>query len=78
MVGTPFWEPVLTGWDVQAEQDKADFMEFLYDYYKPETHHFTGLWERFKEESAQHIRNMMCTEEFKHFMDPGSVPDVES
>lgn len=47
----------LTGWDTQREQQKADFMEHLYQTYAPSNHHFTGLWKRFKEEAAIHLRD---------------------
>ena len=37
----------LTGWDWQKEQQKADFLEHLYQVYQPKTHTYTGLWEKF-------------------------------
>lgn len=50
-------ENVLRTWDVPAEQRKADFLEFLYQHYKPANHCFTGLYERFKEDLAQVVRD---------------------
>ncbi|NBX71591.1 hypothetical protein EBQ91_01565 [bacterium] len=43
--------------DPIKEQQKADFMEHLYEVYQPANHLYTGLWERFKEEAAEHCRN---------------------
>jgi len=41
------YQDVLNNWDVVKEQQKADFMQHLYEVYKPANHCFTGLWERF-------------------------------
>lgn len=37
----------LFGWDVKKEQQKADFMEHLFDVYRPSNNCYTGLWQRF-------------------------------
>ena len=50
-------ENVLLTWNVPLEQRKADFLEFLYQHYKPADHCFTGLYERFKEDLAQSVRD---------------------
>jgi hypothetical protein len=46
----------MTNWisnlDVVEEQKKADFLEHLYQVYKPGNHHYTGLWQRFCIEEA--------------------------
>jgi hypothetical protein len=47
----------LSDWDTTKEQQKADFMEQLYQAYAPKNHLFTGLWERFKCEAANHLRD---------------------
>jgi len=47
---------VLLGWDTMGEQKKADFMEHLYQVYRPVSHCYTGLWEQFKVEAAMHCR----------------------
>ena len=44
---TPWLREQLENWDVVAEQKKTDFMEHIYQCYKPENHCYTGLWERF-------------------------------
>lgn len=47
----------LIGWNVEEQQRRADFMEHLYQVYKPENHHFTGLWKRFcLNEAGPHCR----------------------
>jgi hypothetical protein len=48
--------------DYLEEQDKATFMEFLYQEYKPENHCFTGLWEQFKLESALLVKEQILIE----------------
>lgn len=69
MDNKPFWEPVFSSWDVREEQSKADFMEYLYQVYKPESHHFTGIWEKFKEECAVSVRNAICSEDLRSLME---------
>lgn len=44
------------------EQDKATFMDFLYQEYKPKNHCFTGLWEQFKLDSALLVREQILIE----------------
>ena len=44
------------------EQDKATFMEYLYQEYKHENHCFTGLWEQFKLDSALLVREQILIE----------------
>ena len=41
------YQTVLNNWSVKREQGKADFLELLYDFYKPSNHCYTGLYERF-------------------------------
>jgi hypothetical protein len=46
----------MTNWisnlNVVEEQKKSDFLEHLYQVYKPSSHHYTGLWQRFCIEEA--------------------------
>jgi len=44
---TPWLREQLKNWDVVAEQKKADFMEHMYQVYKPANKCYTGLWQRF-------------------------------
>ena len=45
-------EEILRTWDVNKEQRKADFMEHMYQVYKPANNCYTGLWQRFCTEEA--------------------------
>jgi len=49
---TPWLRAQLEKWDVVAEQKKADFMEHMYQVYKPVNKCYTGLWQRFCTEEA--------------------------
>jgi hypothetical protein len=49
---TPWLREQLENWDVVAEQKKADFMEHMYQVYRPANHCYTGLWQRFCMEEA--------------------------
>jgi hypothetical protein len=49
---TPWLREQLKNWNVVAEQKKADFMEHMYQVYKPADHCYTGLWQRFCIEEA--------------------------
>ena len=44
---TPWLKEQLENWNVVAEQKKADFMEHMYQVYKPSNKCYTGLWQRF-------------------------------
>ena len=49
----------LTGWNTKAEQQKADFIDHIYDCYKPGNGLYTGLWKRFcLEEAGPYCRIM--------------------
>jgi hypothetical protein len=41
------YQKILNSWDVNLEQQKADFQERLYNVYRPGSHTYTGLWKRF-------------------------------
>ena len=52
-------QDVLNSWDVKKEQQKADFMEHLYEVYLPVNHCYTALWQRFLyEEAGPYCRDM--------------------
>lgn len=52
-------QEVLNSWDFKEEQKKADFLERLYQVYKPTDHCYTGLWQRFlNEEAGPYCRNL--------------------
>ena len=45
--------------DTEMQTQRAVFMEALYQHYKPENHHFTGLWERYKSDLAEFNRDYL-------------------
>ena len=52
-------ETILRTWDVNKEQRKADFMEHLFDVYRPSNNCYTGLWQRFcMGEAGDYCRGM--------------------
>ena len=52
-------EEILLNWNVKREQRKADFMEHLFDVYKPSNNCYTGLWQRFcMGEAGEYCKNM--------------------
>ena len=46
------YETILLNWDAKKEQQKADFIEHIYQCYQPGNHCYTGLWQRFCQEEA--------------------------
>jgi hypothetical protein len=46
------YQNILSSWDAKAELDKAIFLDYLFQYYKPESRTYTGLWQRFQLECA--------------------------
>jgi len=52
-------EEILRNWNVKEEQQNADFMEHLFEVYKPSNNCYTGLWARFcLGEAGYYCRNM--------------------
>lgn len=50
---------IFNTWSVTKEQQKADFMEHLFECYQPANHCYTGLWERFcMTEAGDYCRDM--------------------
>ncbi len=48
--------------DVEEQQKRVEFMEYLYELYKPESRHYTGLWEKFKHTVAVNAREDIIAE----------------
>lgn len=59
------YNKILLEWDTSHEQGKADFLDFLYDLYKPENHCYTGLYQRFASELIESVRNSFIAGELK-------------
>jgi hypothetical protein len=77
---TPWLKQQLESWDVVKEQQKADFIEHIYQCYKPEGHVYTGLWERFCLQEAgpycrdQHFERLKFIKE----LNEGKIQEQES
>jgi len=50
-------EKILLSWDVTWEQIKTEFLEELYEYYAPENHCYTGLFQRYQKDLAEFVRD---------------------
>jgi len=50
-------EDILVNWDAEWESRKANFMEYLFELYKPADRTYTGLWQRFKDDLADFYRD---------------------
>jgi hypothetical protein len=48
---------LLANWDVEAEQRRADFIDFLYWLYDRKDGLYTGLWQQFMRDLAEITRN---------------------
>lgn len=46
------YEDLLANWDANAERDRADFLEWLYEFYKCTDGLYTGLYQRFIDDLA--------------------------
>lgn len=53
------YQTILDNWNIKEQQQRVDFMEHLYDVYKPNNNCYTGLWQRFcLEEAGSYCRQM--------------------
>ncbi len=50
-------EKILLSWDVTWEQAKTEFLEELYEYYAPEDHCYTGLFQQYQKDLAEFVRD---------------------
>jgi hypothetical protein len=73
------YDDVLLKWDARYEQGKADFLDFLYDLYKPEDHCYTGLYQRFASDLIESFRDSFIAGDLKisveDFLDDSRQPD---
>jgi hypothetical protein len=49
---TDKYAELLANWSVKEEQNRADFLDFLYWVYERDTGLYTGLWQQFCEDIA--------------------------
>ena len=52
MADSSKYAELLANWDVNAYQDRADFLVWLYEYYKCTDGLYTGLYQRFIDDLA--------------------------
>jgi hypothetical protein len=53
------YQTILDNWNIKEQQQRVNFMEHLYDVYKPDNNCYTGLWQRFcLEEAGGYCRQM--------------------
>ena len=50
-------EKILQAWDVSWEQNKADFLDELYEHYSPDDHCYTGLFQRYQKDLGEFVRD---------------------
>lgn len=75
----PFdWQAVLDTWDVNEEQNKAEFLEVLYDLYQPEDHTYTGLWQQFEKDAAWTLRDYWARDKSRTFRLDSEEPKIET
>lgn len=51
------YQQILLTWDTNWEQDKADFLEELYEFYAPNDHCYTGLFQQYQKDLAEFVRD---------------------
>lgn len=52
-------EEILTNWNVNEEQSKADFLDALYQFYAPGNGCYTGLFQRFQADITEFARHLV-------------------
>jgi hypothetical protein len=52
-------EEILTNWNVDDEQSKAEFLDALYEFYAPGTGCYTGLFQRFQADITEFCRHLV-------------------
>jgi len=59
---TDKYAELLANWSVTEEQNRADFLDFLYDLYERKNGLYTGLWQQFCNDMAVFLRNSVKTD----------------
>lgn len=62
MATTDKYAELLANWSVKEEQNRADFLDFLYDLYERKNGLYTGLWQQFCNDTAVFLRNSVKTD----------------
>ena len=67
-------DKILRAWNPEEENRKAQFMEVLYEFYRPGNGLYTGLYQRFQKDLMQNSRDKVL-EGFCDIADLFLVPD---
>ena len=51
------YSELLANWSVDAEQRRADFLDYLYNLYERNNGLYSGLWQEFCQDLADVVRN---------------------
>jgi len=51
------YSELLANWSVDAEQRRADFLDYLYNLYERNNGLYSGLWQEFGQNLADVVRN---------------------
>jgi hypothetical protein len=51
------YSELLANWDVDAEQRRADFLDYLYNLYERNNGLYSGLWQQFCQDLAESARD---------------------
>ena len=51
------YSELLANWSVDAEQRRADFLDYLYNLYERNNCLYSGLWQEFGQDLADVVRN---------------------
>ena len=62
------WQDVLDTWNVNEEQDKAEFLDVLYKLYSRRDGTYTGLWQQFQVDAALTFRDYWAKDKTKRFV----------
>jgi hypothetical protein len=55
------YQTLLDNWSVTEEQNRADFIDFLYVLYERKDGLYTGLWQQFCNDTSVFLRNSIKT-----------------
>lgn len=63
MAVTTTYEELLANWSVKEEQNRADFLDFLYSLYGRENGLYTGLWQQFCADLAHAAKDSLNSDQ---------------
>lgn len=54
------YQKILDNWNVDEEQNKADFLDALYEFYGVSNGLYSGLYQRFQSDISEFARHLVC------------------